>query len=104
MNLLWLMADKGLTLADMVRKYREELVGEANYARLAIEIPTAYQIHRCKAGFIHSDCIRQMIWQRKGTTQWVKPEMWYVVDADKGETAFLDFPSKSPQKNIKSAC
>ena len=23
--------DKGLTLADMVRKYREELVGEANY-------------------------------------------------------------------------
>ena len=23
--------DKGLTLADMVRKYREELVGESNY-------------------------------------------------------------------------
>ena len=26
-------ADKGLTLPDMVRKYKEDLVGEANYAR-----------------------------------------------------------------------
>ena len=25
-------ADKGLTLPDMVRKYKEDLVGEANYA------------------------------------------------------------------------
>lgn len=31
--------DKGLTLADMVRKYREELVGEANYARFGNKFP-----------------------------------------------------------------
>ena len=28
--------DKGLTLADMVRKYREELVGEANLSLIHI--------------------------------------------------------------------
>ena len=31
--------DKGLTLADMVRRYREELVGEANYARFGNKFP-----------------------------------------------------------------
>ena len=31
--------DKGLTLTDMVKKYREELVGEANYARFGNEFP-----------------------------------------------------------------
>ena len=63
--------DKGLTLADMVRKYREELVGEANYARLVTN-------SRCllnssmRSRICLSRCIRRMIWQRRDTTQWVK--------------------------------
>lgn len=32
-------ADKGLTLPDMVRKYKEDLVGEANYARFGNKFP-----------------------------------------------------------------
>lgn len=31
--------DKGLTLTDMVRKYRGELVGEENYARFGNKFP-----------------------------------------------------------------
>ena len=31
--------DKGLTLPEMVRKYKEELVGEANYARFGEKFP-----------------------------------------------------------------
>ena len=31
--------DKGFTLIDMVRKYREELVGEENYARFGNKFP-----------------------------------------------------------------
>ena len=31
--------DKGFTLTDMVRKYREELVGEENYARFGNKFP-----------------------------------------------------------------
>lgn len=31
--------DKGLTLPEMVRKYKEELVGEANYARFGNKFP-----------------------------------------------------------------
>ena len=32
-------ADKGYTLPEMVRKYKEELVGEANYARFGNKFP-----------------------------------------------------------------
>ena len=64
--------DKGLTLADMVRKYREELVGEANYARFGNKFPLLIKFIDAKQDPFR--CIRQMIWQRKGTTQWVKPK------------------------------
>ena len=32
-------ADKGYTLPEMVRKYKDELVGEANYARFGSKFP-----------------------------------------------------------------
>ena len=37
-------ADKGYTLPEMVRKYKDELVGEANYARLENKIPILIKI------------------------------------------------------------
>ena len=65
--------DKGLTLADMVRKYREELVGEAIMLVLAIN-SHCLSNSSMQSRIYPFRCIRQMIWQRKGTTQWVKPK------------------------------
>ena len=49
--------DKGLTLADMVRINSHCLSNSSMQSRI-------YPFR----------CIRQMIWQRKGITQWVKPK------------------------------
>ena len=38
-------ADKGLTLSDMVRKYKEDLVGEANYARFGNKFPLLIKVY-----------------------------------------------------------
>ena len=60
--------DKGLTLADMVRRYREELVGEANYA-LSLLMPSRI----CPFRYT-----RPMTLRKNVTTQWVKQKcgMW----------------------------
>ena len=41
-------ADKGLTLPDMVRKYKEDLVGEANYARFGNKFPLLMPSWTCR--------------------------------------------------------
>ena len=95
--------DKGLTLADMVRKYREELVGEANYARFGNKFPLLIKFIDAKQHLsiqVHpADDLA-----KKGHNSMGKTEMWYVVDADKERSCVLAFPSKSPRKNIKSVC
>ena len=68
--------DKGLTLADMVRRYREELVGEANYARFGNKFPLLIK-------FID------------------KTEMWYVVGADEGAKLRSGFSEQITPKEYK---
>ena len=71
--------DKGLTLADMVRKYREELVGEANYARFGNKFPLLIKFIDAKQDLsiqVHPDDEYAL----KNEGEFGKTEMWYVID------------------------
>ena len=75
--------DKGLTLSELVRKYREELVGESNYARFGNEFPLLIKFIDAKEDLsiqVHpNDNLAKKRHNSKGKT-----EMWYVISADKG--------------------
>ncbi|KAA6322482.1 Mannose-6-phosphate isomerase ManA [termite gut metagenome] len=74
--------DKGLTLTEIVRKYRDELVGEANYARFGNRFPLLIKFIDAKQDLsiqVHpSDELAKKRHNSMGKT-----EMWYVIDADK---------------------
>ena len=76
-------ADKGLNLTQMVEKYREKLVGKANYARFGNTFPLLIKFIDAKQDLsiqVHpSDELAQKRHNSMGKT-----EMWYVIDADKG--------------------
>ena len=82
--------DKGLTLADMVRKYREELVGEANYARFGNKFPLLIKFIDAKQDLsiqVHpADDLAKKRHNSMGKT-----EMWYIVDAEKDAQLCLGF-------------
>ena len=61
-------ADKGYTLPEMVRKYKEELVGEANYARFGNKFPLLIKFIDAKLDL----CIRVTNLQRNAITVSVK--------------------------------
>ena len=76
-------ADKGLTLPDMVRKYKEDLVGEANYARFGNKFPLLIKFIDAKLDLsiqVHpGDELA-----KKRHNSFGKNEMWYVIAADQG--------------------
>ena len=92
--------DKGLTLADMVRKYREELVGEANYARFGNKFPLLIKFIDAKQDLsiqVHpADDLAKKRHNSMGKT-----EMWYVVDADKGAKLRSGFSEQITPKEYK---
>ena len=76
-------ADKGLTLPEMVRKYKEELVGEANYMRFGNKFPLLIKFIDAKLDLsiqVHPN--DELAWERHKSKG--KTEMWYVVAADEG--------------------
>ncbi len=87
-------ADKGLTLPDMVRKYKEDLVGEANYARFGNKFPLLIKFIDAKLDLsiqVHpGDELA-----KKRHSSFGKNEMWYVV-------AVLQ--SRLLRKNIRNGC
>ena len=73
--------DKGLTLADMVRKYREELVGEANYARFGNKFPLLIKFIDAKQDLsIQVHPTDELAKKRHNSMG--KTEKWNVEDAD----------------------
>ena len=92
--------DKGLTLADMVRRYREELVGEANYARFGNKFPLLIKFIDAKQDLsiqVHpADDLAKKRHNSMGKT-----EMWYVVDADKGAKLRSGFSEQITPKEYK---
>ena len=92
--------DKGLNLTEMVRKYREELVGEANYARFGNVFPLLIKFIDARQDLsiqVHpSDELA-----RKRHHSLGKTEMWYVIDADKGAKLRSGFSQQIDPKEYK---
>lgn len=93
-------ADKGLSLVEMVAKYREELVGEANYLRFGNKFPLLIKFIDAKQDLsiqVHpSDDLAKKRHNSMGKT-----EMWYVVGADKGAKLRSGFSEEITPKEYK---
>jgi len=93
-------ADKGYTLPEMVRKYKEELVGEANYARFGNKFPLLIKIIDAKLDLsiqVHpGDELA-----KKRHNSFGKNEMWYVIAADKGAKLISGFAEEITPKEYK---
>ncbi len=93
-------ADRGLTLPEMVRKYREELVGESNYSRFGDKFPLLIKFIDAKLDLsiqVHpGDDLA-----RKRHNSFGKNEMWYVMAADPGAKLISGFNREITQKEYK---
>lgn len=93
-------ADKGLTLPEMVRKYKEELVGEANYERFGSKFPLLIKFIDAKLDLsiqVHPG--DELAQKRHGS--FGKNEMWYVVGAEKGAKLISGFSEQITPKEYK---
>ena len=92
--------DKGLTLPEMVGKYRHELVGEANYSRFGTKFPLLIKFIDARLDLsiqVHpGDELA-----RKRHNSFGKNEMWYVVSADKGAKLISGFSEQITAKEYK---
>ena len=92
--------DQGSTLTEMVRRYREELVGEANYHRFGNKFPLLIKFIDAKQDLsiqVHPN--DQLA--KKRHNSFGKTEMWYVVDADKGAKLRSGFSQEITPKEYK---
>ena len=92
--------DKGSTLTEMVRRYREELVGEANYHRFGNKFPLLIKFIDAKQDLsiqVHPN--DQLA--KKRHNSFGKTEMWYVIDADKGAKLRSGFSQEITPKEYK---
>ena len=93
-------ADKGLKLPEMVRKYKEELVGEANYMRFGNKFPLLIKFIDAKLDLsiqVHPNDELA----RKRHNSFGKNEMWYVIAADKGAKLISGFAEQITPKEYK---
>lgn len=92
--------DKGYTLPEMVRKYKDELVGEANYARFGNKFPLLIKFIDAKLDLsiqVHpGDELA-----KKRHNSFGKNEMWYVIAADKGAKLIAGFSEEITPKEYK---
>lgn len=93
-------ADEGLTLPEMVRKYKADLVGESNYTRFGNEFPLLIKFIDAKLDLsvqVHpTDELA-----RKRHNAFGKNEMWYVVGADKGAKLISGFSKEITPRQYK---
>lgn len=93
-------ADKGSTLTEMVRRYREELVGEENYRRFGNKFPLLIKFIDAKQDLsiqVHPDDVMA----KKRHNSYGKTEMWYVIDADQGAKLRSGFSQEITPKEYK---
>lgn len=93
-------ADKGLTLPEMVRKYKEELVGEANYMRFGNKFPLLIKFIDAKLDLSIQVHLNDEL-ARKRHNSFGKNEMWYVIAADKGAKLISGFAEQITPKEYK---
>lgn len=92
--------DKGMTLPEMVRKYKEELVGEGNYNRFGAKFPLLIKFIDAKLDLsiqVHPDDALA----KKRHNSFGKNEMWYVIAADKGAKLISGFAKEITPKEYK---
>ncbi|KAA6318400.1 Mannose-6-phosphate isomerase ManA, partial [termite gut metagenome] len=91
---------KGYTLTEILRKHREELVGEANYARFGNRFPLLIKFIDAKQDLsiqVHpTDDLAKKRHNSNGKT-----EMWYVVEADKESKLRVGFSKQITPKEYK---
>lgn len=92
--------DKGMTLTEVLSKYREELLGEANYARFGVKFPLLVKFIDARQDLsiqVHpSDELAKKRHNSMGKT-----EMWYVIGADKGAKLRSGFSEEITPKEYK---
>ncbi len=82
--------DKGMTLTEVLSKYREELLGEANYARFGVKFPLLVKFIDARQDLsiqVHPG--DEVAAERHNS--FGKTEMWYVVDADENAELIIGF-------------
>ena len=92
--------DKGLTLTQLVRRHREELLGEDNYKHFGEKFPLLIKFIDAKQDLsiqVHPDDELA----KKRHDSFGKTEMWYVVDADKGAKLRSGFSKEITPKEYK---
>lgn len=93
-------ADKGRTLPEMVRLYKDELVGEANYAHFGDKFPLLIKFIDARLDLsiqVHPDDALA----KKRHNSFGKNEMWYVVAADRGAKLISGFAEQITPKEYK---
>ncbi|NDW11577.1 mannose-6-phosphate isomerase [Bacteroides sp. 214] len=93
-------SDKGLTLTEMVAKYKSELVGEANYARFGNKFPLLIKFIDANKDLSIQVHPNDSLAQKRHNT-FGKTEMWYVIDADPGAKLISGFSSEITPKEYK---
>ena len=92
--------EKGMTLPEMVRRYTEELVGEANYARFGEKFPLLIKFIDAKLELsiqLHPDDALA----KKRHNSFGKNEMWYVMSSDPGAKLISGFSQEITPKEYK---
>ncbi len=92
--------DKGTTLSEMVGRYKEELVGESNYARFRNKFPLLIKFIDARQDLsiqVHPDDVLA----QKRHNSMGKTEMWYVIGADKGAKLRSGFSQQVTSKEYK---
>ena len=93
-------ACKGMTLPEVVRTYKEELVGEANYARFGDKFPLLIKFIDAQRDLsiqVHPDDELA----RKRHNSFGKNEMWYVISAEPGAKLISGFSQEITPKEYK---
>ena len=89
-----------MTLTEVLSKYREELLGEANYARFGVKFPLLVKFIDARQDLsiqVHpSDELAKKRHNSMGKT-----EMWYVIGADKGAKLRSGFSEQITPKEYK---
>lgn len=92
--------DRGMTLPEMVGKYKADLVGEANYARFGLKFPLLIKFIDAKLDLsiqVHpGDELA-----KKRHNSFGKNEMWYVIAADEGAKLISGFSEHITPKEYK---
>lgn len=92
--------EKGCTIDEMVRHYKEELVGEENYANFGDKFPLLIKFIDAQQNLsvqVHpNDEMAKLRHDSLGKT-----EMWYVIDADKGAKITSGFSQAITKKEYK---